>query len=200
MLLEINLSSLMTEKALCQEFLNDVSVKMICDLALHSLDKITTVKASFAKFNCPQSQEVIAFCDAAETYFNTMIYMCIYRLNTLMEDGATEKTKDVETLYVENNILSQHLFDEKKRIEAKIAQCNGHTFVNADNLKHILSHYNAILINSMKKSIGRYEAIKDSLDMTRFKTYAITTIRANVIAGDDKCNAYIKKSSAIPES
>ena len=200
MLLEINLSSLMIEKAYCQEFLNDTSVKMICDLAINALDKITTVEASFQKFNCPQTEEVLTFCSAARTFFDNMIYMCVYKLNTLMEDGATDKTKDIETIYTENNILANHLFDEKKRIEARIAQSNGkHNFVNVENLKHSLSHFNSSLINAMKKSIGKYEAVKDTIDSNRFKSYDINTIKAGLTAGDDKVNAFVKKSAALPE-
>jgi len=200
MLMEINLSSVMIEKALCQDFLNDTAVKMICDLAINALDKVITTRASFQKFNCPQSAEVVVFCDSAFAYFNNMIYICIYKLNTLMEDGASDKTKDIETLYIENNILANHLFDEKKRLEAQIKQAGTHNFVGSENLKHTLSHWNSELINSMKKSIGKYEAIKDTIDKNRFKSYDINTIKANIIAGEDKVNAFIKKSANIPEN
>merc|ERR1712151_306394 len=110
---------------------------------------VTTVRASFQKFNCPQTAEVNVFCDAADRYFNNMIYLCVYKLNTLMEDGATDKTKDIETLYTENNILANFLFDEKKRIEARIAQCQQHAFVGAQNLQHTLSHFDSAVINQM---------------------------------------------------
>jgi len=133
MIMEINLSSVMIEKALCNEFLNDTAVKMICDLAINALDKVTTTRASFQKFNCPQTSEINVFCDSAHTYFNNMIYICTYRLNTLMEDGASDKTKDIETLYIENNILANHLFDEKKRLEAQIKQSGTYPFVGAAN-------------------------------------------------------------------
>ena len=199
MILEINLSSVMVEKAFCQEFLNDTAVKMINDLAISALDKITTVQASFQKFNCPQTAEVNVFCDAAQTYFNVMICICIFKLNTLMEDGATDKTKDIETLYTENNILANFLFDEKKRIETKIQGGHAHQFVGVENLKHTLSYWNSSLVNAMKKSIGTYEAVKDSLDKNKFKSYDINTIRAKIVAGHDTVNAFIKKSANIPE-
>ena len=116
-----------------------------------------------------------------------------------MEDGASDKTKDIETLYHENNLLANYLFDEKKRIDARIQQAGTHHFVGADNFRHTLSHWNATLINQMKKSIGKYEAIKDTIDLNRFRTYDLNTIRGNIVAGEDKVNNFIKKSAQIPE-
>lgn len=199
MIMEINLASVMIEKAFCAEFMNDKAVQMICDIALNALDKVTTVKASFQKFNCPQTAEVNVFCDAADRYFNNMIYICVYKLNSLMEDGAADKTKDIETLYIENNILANYLFDEKKRLEAMAQQMQSHNFVGSDNIRHLLSHWNAALINQMKKSVGKYEAVKDTIDKNRFRTYELSTIKANIIAGPDSVNNYIKKSANIPE-
>jgi len=51
----------------------------------------------------------------------------------------------------------------------------------------------------MKKSIGKYEAVKDTIDKNRFRSYDINTIKANIVAGEDKVNAFIKKSANIPE-
>ena len=51
----------------------------------------------------------------------------------------------------------------------------------------------------MKKSVGKYEAIKDTIDINRFKSYDINTIKGNIVAGEDKVNAYIKKSANLPE-
>lgn len=199
MLMEVNLASVMVEKAFCQEFLNDTAVKMICDLSINASEKLNTIRASFQKFNCPQTAEVNVFCDSASSYFENMIYICIYKLNTLMEDGASDKTKDIETLYHENNLLANYLFDEKKRIDARIQQAGTHHFVGADNFRHTLSHWNATLINQMKKSIGKYEAIKDTIDLNRFKTYDLNTIKGSIVAGEDKVNNFIKKSAQIPE-
>lgn len=50
----------------------------------------------------------------------------------------------------------------------------------------------------MKKSIGKYEAVKDTIDIHRFKSYNINTIKANIVAGEDKVNSFIKKSAQIP--
>ena len=199
MLMEINLASVMIEKALCAEFLNDTTVQFICDLCICALDKVNTVKASFEKFNCPQTAEVIVFCDCAHAYFDNMIYICTYKLNTLMEDGAADKTKDIETLYHENNLLANYLFDEKKRLEARIQQAGTHHFVGADSLKHTLSHWNATLINQMKKSVGKYEAIKDTIDIMKFKSYDLNTIKSKIVAGEDRVNSFIKKSANLPE-
>jgi len=177
--------------------MNDTAVKMVCDLCINALDKVNTVRASFQKFNCPQTAEINVFCDAAYAYFNNMIFICIFRLNKLMEDGATEKTKDIETLYVEQNVIANFLFDQKKVLENQVNQMTQHQFVGADNIKHTLSHFNSALINDMKKSVGKYQAVKDSLDMSRFKTYDFNTVRANIIAGEDKVAAYIKGSANI---
>jgi len=189
----------MVEKTLCEDFLNDKLVERICDLSINAIQKVDTVKVSFGKFNCPQTAEINVFCDSAHSYFNNMIYICTYKLNILMEDGAADKTKDIETLYHENNLLANYLFDEKKKLEAQIQQKGTHHFVGADNLRHTLSHWNATLINQMKKSIGRYEAIKDTIDITRFKSYDLNTIKGKIVAGEDKINSHIKKSANIPE-
>lgn len=198
MLLEVNLASVMIEKAFCQDYMNDTAVKMVCDMCINALDKVNTVRASFQKFNCPQTAEVNVFCDAALQYFNNMIYICTFKLNSLMEDGAADKTKDIETLYVEQNILANYLFDQKKVLENQEKQMTQHQFVGAENIRHLLCHMDSSLINAMKKSVGKYQAVKDTIDMNRFKTYDINMIKANIVAGEDKVNAYIKHSANVP--
>ena len=117
-----------------------------------------------------------------------------------MEDGAAERTKDVEQLYVENNILANELFNMKQKIEGMIPQMNQYTFVGRDNLKHTHYHFDAALINQMKQSIGKYQAIKANLDQNRFKFYDLNQIKANITAGADSVSAYIKNSAAIPDA
>ena len=115
LLCEINMSSIMIEKTFLGELMSEESVKMICNNALLSIGKVARVQSAFQSFNCRQTQEVLGYCSAAGFYFESMMLFAILELNRLMSENIIQKIKDVETLYVENQVLSNHLLDLKEK-------------------------------------------------------------------------------------
>lgn len=172
----------MIEKIICDDLANDKKLGMVIDMCCLAFNKLVTIRESFVKFNCPMTAEVVAYCDAAYSYFNVIQMISVLRLNLLEESGGTEKKKGIETLYVENNILANELFNAKQMLEGAInSASNGgqHFFVSTENYKHTLNHFTSALVGDMKKCIGTYQATKDKIDANRFKQYDLNTIKAH---------------------
>jgi len=49
--------------------------EIINRIAFCALDKVKSVRAAFDRYDCKQTDEVISFCNAADKFFNIMVYI-----------------------------------------------------------------------------------------------------------------------------
>ena len=49
---------------------------------------------------------VISWCQIASCHFDILAFYALYQQNVLMTKNIVEKTKDVESIYIENSLIA----------------------------------------------------------------------------------------------
>lgn len=138
--MEVNYASIIIEKTLAGT-INDTAVTMVTEMCAQSLSKVIQIKSAFERFNCKASGEVLKYTECATFHFEVVMFWSMFKLNQMMEEGIAEKTKDVEQLCIENNILANHLLDVKHDINKMLKSLpkGENDFNTSGNLMHTLS-------------------------------------------------------------
>lgn len=116
LLFEVNFSSIFLQKVFIKSATGD-SLNICINIANQALQKAQRVQAYFSKVPSEVSESIKKWCDVAKMHFEMMMYYSIFTLNEMMVDRLVEKTKDIEQIYFEGNILGHKLFDLQGRLE-----------------------------------------------------------------------------------
>jgi hypothetical protein len=116
MLFEVNFASLFLEKLFLSSG-NPAGIKFAASISMQSRRKLQQIQEGFKRSNCDISPLVISWTQIAQMHFEIMMYYSLYQTNTLMTQKIIEKTKDVETIYFENNLLAHKVLDLREALK-----------------------------------------------------------------------------------
>lgn len=148
---EINFASLFLEKLLSGGP-NPQGIKFASMIASQSIRKAQIVSEGFSRFNTGISKQVQAWCNIAETHFKILTFYSMYQENELMTQRIIEKTKDVETIYFENNILAHRILDLRQNLQSQVDSVGHNDLFNLrDSGMHSLAFINQAQEYNLKK-------------------------------------------------
>lgn len=62
--------------------------------------------------NTSFGSSLISWCQVAHCHFEILAYYALYQQNVLMSKNIVEKTKDVESIYIENSLIANKVIFE----------------------------------------------------------------------------------------
>lgn len=192
---ELNVASIMIEKAFTAQTTSEPAHEMITSLAAVSLPKIQTLAKYFVDFNCSLTKEVTDYCMVAELYFEMILLISTLNLNTAMVDDTIKNTKGLDIVKVENNLIAKYLQGD---FRAKIHKVDNSFTSNSQfngkgNLLHLQSWLTDKDFNKrMADSLAKYENVKDMIDPVKWQNYTVETIKNSCMSGEDKILQHMK--------
>jgi len=151
LLFEVNFASLFLEKLLIGSG-NAAGIRFAAAISMQSRRKVDSIEQGFKRFNCDISGIVMNWCQIARKHFEICAYYSLYETNNMMTQKIVEKTKDVETIYFENNLLANKVLDLRIELE-KLAGTIG----NSDlfNLKASAQHSLALINQAQEYNLKK---------------------------------------------
>jgi hypothetical protein len=101
---EVIFASLFLEKIFLE--LNPVGIKFATTVALQAINKLAQIQQSMTVNQNGFSTLLLTWCRVATNHFEILAYYALFQQNFLMSKNIIEKTKDVETIYVENSLIA----------------------------------------------------------------------------------------------
>ena len=148
---EVNFASLFLEK-LYSGGANPQGIKFASMIASQSMRKVQKVQEGFSRFNCEVSPQINTWCQIANSHFQILAYYSLYQENEFMTQRVVEKTKDVETIYFENNILANKILDLRANLESIVKGVGQNDLFNLrDSGLHSLAQINQAQEYNLKK-------------------------------------------------
>lgn len=192
---ELNIASVMIEKALQNRNYSETSNEMITGLASVALPKVQSLAKYFTESSCSLSNEVIDYCMVAELYFEFIIQISTLNLNTAMINESIKNTKGVDIVNVENNLITLYLTKDlrKKISDVEKSFKSKNNFNAQENQKYLqLQLSDADLNKKMQDSNKRYENVKEMIDPVKYENYTIESIKNTYSKGEDKILKHIE--------
>ena len=148
---EVNFASLFLEKLFLNQA-NPSGIKFAASIALQSIRKVERVEEGFKRFNCNISLLVRAWSGIAKLHFQILAYWSMYLENEFMTSKIIEKTKDVETIYFQNNLLANKILDLKQSLESLSQGIGANDLFNLrESAMHSLAFINQAQEYQLKK-------------------------------------------------
>lgn len=101
---EVNFSSVFLETLFLN--LKPDGIKFASTIAFQSIRKVEQIAESFNRYNCQLTGPVAGWCLVAKAHFEQLAYFSIFEQNKFMTQKVIEKTKDVESIFIENSLLA----------------------------------------------------------------------------------------------
>jgi len=61
---------------------------------------------SLTSINTTFGSSLISWCQVANCHFEILAYYALYQQNVLMTKNIIEKTKNIESIYIENSLIA----------------------------------------------------------------------------------------------
>lgn len=176
---------------------------MFFELCQRQTHKIQEMQSYFKNTPSDLSGSIMYWLDCSAIYYKMLSVYAMFTKNNHMVARTIEKTKDIETIYFENNMLANCILDTKEAFIQMAERLKPYPNL-VEFPRHGLSFFNEKLERELKKAITTYESIKGDLNVKKF---AGLTVDALLNAGfqlleEDKLERKLLEESglSVPQS
>lgn len=163
---EVNYSALMIERLILDDIRAEVT-DMFFELCQRQTHKIQEMQSYFRNTPSDLSSSIMQWLECSAIYYRMLSVYALFVKNNHMIARIIEKTKDIETIYFENNMLANSILDTKDAFIQMAERIKAYpSLVEFPN--HGLSFFNEKLERELKKAITTYESIKGDLNVKKF--------------------------------
>ena len=107
----------MVERLIMDE-IKPEAVDLLIEMTQRLYHKIQELQAFFRNNQSEMSGLIVAWLDCSTIYYRMITGYALFVKNNYMSQRLIEKTKDVETIYFENNLLANSILDTKDAFKA----------------------------------------------------------------------------------
>lgn len=154
------------------------SCDFLFELTQRQTHKIQEMISYFRNTPSEMTGSIMAWLECSNIYYRMLSTFALFSKNNHMVARSIEKTKDIETIYFENSMLSNSILDTKDAFVA-MAEKFKMTPNLAEFPRHGLSFYNDRMERELKKAITTYETIKADLNVKRFAGLTVDSLLTN---------------------
>ncbi len=137
------------------------------ELTQRQTHKIHEMISYFRNTPSEMTASLMAWLECSNIYYKMLSTYALFVKNNHMVARNIEKTKDIETIYFENNMLANAVLDTK---DVFVSMAEKFKMIPniAEFPRHGLSFYNDRMERELKKAITTYESIKGDLQLKKF--------------------------------
>ena len=150
-LFEVNFAATVIQKIFLKTP-GDGALKIAINIANQCRHKLFSIREYFIKISAEISDSIVSWTKVASCYYEIILYWSLFAINQMMIDRTTEKTKNIEQIYLENNVIANKLFDLRDdaeklkgsygKDEFNVKECANLTLLFLDSHKtHLLKKY-----------------------------------------------------------
>jgi len=165
---------MMIEKVIIDDIKPEM-IDILFELCQRQTHKIDEMQSFFRNTPSDLSQSISCWLEVSNTYYKTLSVWALFLKNKAMMERLIEKTKDVEAIYYENNLLANAVLDSKDYFLTMQQRLSNDPLL-VEFPKHALSFFNDRMERDLKKSISTYESIKGDLDIRKYATVNIENL------------------------
>lgn len=137
------------------------------DLTQRQTHKIMEMLSFFKNTPSELTSSIVAWLECSGIYYKMLSIYALFVKNNHMVARTIEKTKDVETIYYENNMLANAVLDTKDAFIAMAERFKSSPML-VEFPRHGISFFNDKMERELKKAITTFESIKGDLNLKKF--------------------------------
>lgn len=157
------------------------NVKFFLNLCHNQSVRIQELKNFFEHNQSEVSSSMLEWLNLSNQYYKALGAFGVFKLNYYQNERLIEKSKSVEALYFENNLLANFLLDFRDMIDRNIKD-NKTSPATLQHCNHAILFLTEARIRELKKSITTFQSIKDDLNI---KSFTGTTIESLLAANTE---------------
>lgn len=196
----MNYTAIVIEKLILDDVKAEI-VDILFELCSRQNQKIAEMVSFFRNTPTELSGSILAWLECSNIYYKMICLYALYLKNNHMVARNIERTKEIEVIYFENNMLANAILDTKDIFVAMAEKLKA-----APNLaefpKHGLSFFNDKMERELKKSITTFECVKGDLNVKRFVGMTVDALlNANFkLQEEDKIEKKLLEDSGLTSS
>lgn len=173
-------------------------IDLIHSLCQRQISKIQELQSYFKSTPADLSPSICGFLDVSYQYYRLIMLYLIFLKNGYMIDRTVEKTKPVEQIYYENNMLANSILDSKDFFVSCAEKFKGDPYL-VEFPRFALAFFNEKLERDLKKAITTFESIKTSLDVKKMAGITVDSLISTgfVDDGEDQIERKLLEESGI---
>jgi hypothetical protein len=190
---------MMIEKVIIDD-LKPEMIDVVFELCQRQILKIKELLSYFKNTPSDLSPSICMWLEVSMAYYNTISVWVLFLKNKAMMDRLIDKTKDIETIYFENNLLANAILDSKGYFEMMVERLKADPLV-VEYPRHALSFFNEKMERELKKSISTFESVKGDLEIRKYIGVTLDSLLASGFGplSEDKIEKKLIEEAGIQE-